>query len=369
MYIKTFQYRLKPTLEQSVLLEQQAGGVRFVYNWGTEIIRKRFQAKEALPSAFSLQKELTSLKKQPESQWLYDINSTITNVALKDLSLSVRAFFRELKKKQRVGLPGFRKKGVNDSMRYSTGVRHKNSRFYIPKIGMMEYSNSRPLVGTIKQVVVKKIIDKWFINVTCQMQANACQPNESANWKKKSVNLILGDGFLDKITTIYNKYGSLKKKAKSRSKKKIDIENQGMSSADVKIIRNICKNMEMKFLGAGFYSSRNEKRRLERLLSRRQKALIRRRDSQSKVRYYKQHRLLARTSLYIKRKRYDFLHKLSHNRVKKYDQIIAQEHDLRKLMLGGFIPLTKVLRDKGWDKFTQFLKYKSEEKNREFILT
>jgi IS605 OrfB family transposase len=410
-YKKTFQYRLNPRPEQLEQIEQAAGAVRFVYNWGTDLVRKASEKREPIPNYYLLAKCLTHLKREPDKLWLkQSYNATLQN-SLKDLDLSVKAFFREIKKKNRVGLPGFRKKGFNDSMRFSVGVKHAKDKFYIPKIGFVDYYNSRPLEGTIKQATVCKIIDKWFINVVCDVPNTYAKPQEDA--KQTTCFISLGAGFLDKVLEVdatIDKPRKRKKKAKelrtnaesnaldAKSSDNNGGENQvtGMEKGIRDSLRALCQKYKDVFVSIkdqsmpmdhqmpnctktlqGSYavpqlikllpSSKSSSSRANRLLIRRQKKLsrcIKNSKNREKAR-----QILEKQHLKIRRRRHDFLHKLSHSIVSQYDYIAIKKYELKRMMLSAYTPLAKVLRDKAWDKFIQYIKYKSAWYGKNFVLT
>lgn len=459
-YKKTFQYRLRPTPSQLVQIEQAAGAVRFVYNWGTDIVRKASEKREPIPNFFVLARLLTPLKKEADKTWLNQAYNASLQNGLKDLDLSVKAFFREIKKKNRVGLPGFRKKGFNESIRYSSGIKNKNGKFYLPKIGLVDYYNSRPLEGKIKQAVVCKIIDKWFINVVCDvpiyhrsMPTSVSQPNASsmslcevdannistANYQNgnanlnEKVNLVLidakpqedvnqractihlGSGFLDKVLELDVDVVSPKRKKRAKGKKiskKVDVnlpnqlnENQVVMVKETRdSLRALCKKYKDVFMSIheepmfkGLPSNierksnestepincylsqatslmpieslpnKSKASQANRLLVRRQKKLSRsQKDSKNRI---KARLVLEKQHLKIKRRRHDFLHKLSRYIVNQYDSITIKKYDLKKIMLSAYTPLAKVLRDKAWDKFIQYVQYKSAWYGKKFTIT
>lgn len=493
-YKKTFQYRLKPSPDQLVQLEEAAGAVRFVYNWGTDLVRKASEKREPIPNYYVLAKCLTHLKREPDKSWLKEAYNASLQNGLKDLDLSVKSFFREIKKKNRVGLPGFRRKGFNESIRFSSGIKNANSKFYIPKIGFISYFDSRPLDGSIKQATVCKIIDKWFINVVCDVPIlNAHMPiyhrnmpkvtstmptpssmpvsndvrlipnaNSATNAKtfgqdatpqKVDANLVLigannglsatiestasysscvislGAGFLDRILKIdatLDKPKTKKKKVRKAKNKvlvtpctnatltdyaniPLSVANQENSPAkNLPInenqvactskleecssemiketrdsLRALCKQYSDVFVSIdpllsmghqmpGSVSTINSlpnkssSKKANRLLVRRQKRLSR--SERSSKNREKARVILEKQHLKIRRRRHDFLHKLSRKIVQQYDCITIKKYDLKRIMLCAYTPLAKVLRDKSWDKFIQYIRYKSVWYGKKFVL-
>ena len=443
-YKKTFQYRLKPTLEQLDHIEQAAGAVRFVYNWGTDLVRKASEKREPIPNYYVLAKWLTPLKREADKRWLAQAYNASLQNGLKDLDLSVKAFFREIKKKNRVGLPGFRKKGFNESIRFSSGIKHKKNKFYVPKIGLIAYHDSRPLEGKIKQASLCKIIDKWFINVVCDvpyfthaklqedanlvLNANPLATIESTATYSSCV-ISLGAGFLDKVLEVDATLDSPKKKKKRSKKAKnkviANLKNPTLENNNAKTIqdannyssnqanpdanvtadenqvvisphspanedemakgtrdslRALCKHYSNIFVSItdgmstdhqknviNVLPNKTLSKKANRLLVRRQKKLSRsERNSKNRE---KARIILEKQHLKIRRRRHDFLHKLSYEIVKQYDYITIKKYDLKRIMLSVYIPLAKALRDKAWDKFIQYLQYKSKWHGKKLVLT
>ena len=435
-YKKTFQYRLKPTLEQLDLIEQAAGAVRFVYNWGTDLVRKASEKREPIPNYYVLARNLTFLKREEDKTWLKQAYNAAMQNGLKDLDLSVKAFFREIKKKNRVGLPGFRRKGFNDSMRFSSGVKHKQGKFYIPKIGLIGYYDSRPLQGVLRQATLCKIIDKWFINVVCEVSNSIPTPiskhnattqvpkpsletvpidvlaNLIPNAQQKVINqscfISLGGGFLDKILMfdpiIVKKPKRIRAKKVNKAAKfidpanqvlnatlnndathKTDNENQVVMAKETRdSLRALCRQYKDVFIATsantatGFEPqavsheirmpiSLSKQKHANRLLVRRQKKLSRR--VKNSVNREKARIGLEKQHLKMRRRRNDFLHKLSWKIVNAYTHITVKKYDLKKIMLSAYTPLAKILRDKSWDKFIQYVQYKSAWYGKTFVLT
>ena len=71
--LKTFKFRLKPTQEQSVLLNKHIGASRFVYNLALECKQMAWEGNKINLTCFDLIKQLPELKK--ECEWLKEINS------------------------------------------------------------------------------------------------------------------------------------------------------------------------------------------------------------------------------------------------------------------------------------------------------
>ena len=68
------------------------------------------------------------------------------------------------------GFPGYRKKYVNDSIKFPQHIKLDNNHVLLPKIGWVRFIKSREIEGTIKQAVVKRQNNHWYVNLTCQIE-------------------------------------------------------------------------------------------------------------------------------------------------------------------------------------------------------
>ncbi|MCR3895516.1 helix-turn-helix domain-containing protein [Aeromonas caviae] len=64
--LKAYKFRLEPTEQQAQRLRQLGGCARYVWNHGLAETKRILDAGEKLPSAFELNRMLTSWKKDPE---------------------------------------------------------------------------------------------------------------------------------------------------------------------------------------------------------------------------------------------------------------------------------------------------------------
>src|SRR3989304_9885247 len=116
MIRKNFRYRLEPNKNQGNAFAQFAGSYRFVYNWALARSIEEYEATDKRLSYADLCRELTLLKKNPETGWLSKIHSQVLQQAIKDLDCAFQHFFRRLKNKEKPGFPKFKKKGIKNAL-------------------------------------------------------------------------------------------------------------------------------------------------------------------------------------------------------------------------------------------------------------
>ena len=111
---KTYQFRIYPNTEQQNLFAKMFGCSRFVWNYFLNKEKEHFlKNKEKIEeertknflSYFDNAKALTLLKQNPETKFWKDANSQSLQVALKNLDIAYKRFF-----KKQSGFPNFKKK-------------------------------------------------------------------------------------------------------------------------------------------------------------------------------------------------------------------------------------------------------------------
>lgn len=143
--------RLCPTREQEILLFQMAGARRWVWNWA---LRRRIDTYKANGESVSwsdLSKELTALKREPETAWLSEIDSQALQQALSDLKCAFTRFFE---KKARFPRWKSRKNSV-PSFRIPQRVFLDGNLLSVPKIGSIRVRNSYGEIGATKSATFK----------------------------------------------------------------------------------------------------------------------------------------------------------------------------------------------------------------------
>ena len=104
--------------------------------------------------------ELPNLKKA--RPWYADIDSTVLQQNLRRLDNGYQNFFSQGR-----GFPKFKNRSTFRSFTYATGVKIKENKIYLPKLGWVKFYNSRPIADgfKIKSVTVRKKADGYYISV------------------------------------------------------------------------------------------------------------------------------------------------------------------------------------------------------------
>jgi len=163
--IKAYKYRLYPTAEQATFFEKSFGCCRFVYNWALQRRIETYQNNGERLSYVSIAKELTSLKKQEETEWLSEVSIQSLQSSIRNMDAAFTRFFREKK-----GFPKFKSKKRNKSsfqFVQNVCVDFEGKRIQMPKVGKVKFACDRTFVGKIGTCTVSKSpTNKYYISIT-----------------------------------------------------------------------------------------------------------------------------------------------------------------------------------------------------------
>ena len=146
--IKTYKYKLKPTKKQEQIFAAWLGACRFVYNCSLEYKILMYSKYGKKISRFDIQNELPECKK--ELTWLKQVHSQVLQDVIERLDKTYQTFFRG------GGFPKFAKKDKFKSFKFAQGIKiisnipNRIGKVKLPKIGIVNYINSRNFDGKIK---------------------------------------------------------------------------------------------------------------------------------------------------------------------------------------------------------------------------
>src|SRR5271166_6084861 len=167
---RAFKFKLNPTASQRGTFQRFAGARRWIFNRGLDQRQKAYETSGKSPPYFAQNIELTSLKELPETSWLSEIHSQVLQQGLKDLDRAFDNFFRRVKKGEKPGHPKFKKKGARESFRYPQGVKVKDSKVFLPKIGWVKFRKSREPFGTLNETTISQEGSDWYISFSCEWE-------------------------------------------------------------------------------------------------------------------------------------------------------------------------------------------------------
>ena len=126
---RAYRFRLYPAKAQEELLARHFGCCRFVYNHFLAVRRDHYQEHDQGLNYQDTCKLLTTLKHNPDHEWLKEVNAQSLQQALRDLDRAFRNFFQG-----RARYPRFKRKRGRQSFRVPQSFRVEGDRLVIPKV-------------------------------------------------------------------------------------------------------------------------------------------------------------------------------------------------------------------------------------------
>ena len=173
--LQAYKFRIEPNGEQQRAMRRIAGTCRFVWNKALALQIANYQQGQKFVNHFDMCKWLPVWKKEPETLWLKETPAQLYQVVLKDLARAYKNFFEK-----RAAFPTFKKKGASNSFCFPQGCELDagNRRIRFPKLGWLRYRKSRATQGTIKNIIVSCVANKWYASI--QTECEVAQPVHSA---------------------------------------------------------------------------------------------------------------------------------------------------------------------------------------------
>ena len=299
----TYKFRLYPTEEQERFLLQEAGNVRFVYNYLLALAIENYKKKKISWNYYKYKKLLPELKKKYE--FLRLSNSQSLQEVPKNLNRAFENFFQG-----RSRFPKFKKKKKINSISIPQNFKIIDNMIKIPKLkSPIKFKKHREIEGEIKSISITiKPSGKYYLNILVD--------KEISPLPKKNKIIAIDMGLKNYITTS---------------------ENQAISSPD-------CRKYERRL------------KILQRRLSRKKVG---------SNNYRKLSKKIARIYEKMNDIKNDFLHKLSRRIIDENQIIVIEKLDIEKMLKNK--RLSRQIHQSGWYKFSVMLEYKAKYYGRELI--
>lgn len=325
--LRVVKVRLYPNKEQQTLIHKTFGSCRFVYN---KMLDSKIKAhkNDIKISTYELKKTLAPMKKEENTKFLSEVDSTALQNSVLNLDKSYKNFFRRVKLGEKSGFPKFKSKHNSQQSYQTSTAKIKNAKLYLPIIGEVKTKFHRgDIKGKIKTVTVSCEANQYF----------ACINYEDALIESNKVN----NGKYIAIDVGVKVFAYTSENEIINPNKEHSLEN------DIK-----------KMIKA------------QKVLSRRKKGSKNRLKAKEK---------LAKKHLKIKNKRDDFLHKIS-NRLSENQTIKVENLKIKNMskQAKGTIEnpnmrasakrgLNRSILQQSWGRFFIFLEYKLKRNGGELI--
>lgn len=325
--LRVVKVRLYPNKEQQTLIHKTFGSCRFVYN---KMLDSKIKAhkNDIKISTYELKKTLVPMKKEEDTKFLSEVDSTALQNSVLNLDKSYKNFFRRVKLGEKSGFPKFKSKHNSQQSYQTSTAKIKNAKLYLPIIGEVKTKFHRgDIKGKIKTVTVSCEANQYF----------ACINYEDALIESNKVNN--GKHIAIDVGVKVFAYTS---------------ENEIINPNKEHSLENDIKKMI----------------KAQKVLSRRKKGSKNRLKAKEK---------LAKKHLKIKNKRDDFLHKIS-NRLSENQTIKVENLKIKSMskQAKGTIEnpnmrasakrgLNRSILQQSWGRFFIFLEYKLKRNGGELI--
>jgi putative transposase len=176
---RAYLYRFYPSHSQVEQLNKTFGCTRFLYNYFLEIKQGLWRESKKSLSYVDMAKELTKLKKSPETLWLNEVSTVCLQQSLRALDKAYQNFFAK-----RARYPKKKKKRWNQSCKYmKNGFRFKDGELYLAKQeAPLKIRWSRPLPqGAIPSSVTLKrdSCGRYYVSILVEEAISPLSPRKS----------------------------------------------------------------------------------------------------------------------------------------------------------------------------------------------
>jgi len=306
-----YRVRLYPSKTQTKDLAATLDVCRSFYNALLDERKVGYENGHAVTKTEQLRRVKELKQTCPEAA---NIHSHVLQVVAADLDKAFQNFFRRVKSGETPGYPRYKGRNQFDSFglkELGNGFKRDGRRLEISGIGRIAVRWHREIIGTIKTVRITRKANKWYACFACEVETEALPPTG------KAVGIDVGISHL-------------------------------LATSDGEFVEN------PRWYRAG----QKDLRRVQRSVSRKKKGGKNRRKTVLQLQRHHER---------VKNRRQDFLNKVAHGLISRYDVIALEDLRIKNMVRNRH--LAKSILDAGWNILTQKLKGKAESAGRlvEFV--
>jgi len=184
--LKSYKYRIYPTVVQKQKIEQTFNICRLVYNLALQVKIETYKSNKTNLSAFDLDYQLTDMKK--EFTWMNEVDSQALQASIKKMDIAFKGFFNGK------GYPKYKSKRGKQSFQCPNNTRkidwYKNT-LTIPKIKDIPIVLNRNFSGKIKTVTITRVPSgKYFASIL--VETNDIEVIKPQVTPEKSIGIDVG---------------------------------------------------------------------------------------------------------------------------------------------------------------------------------
>lgn len=315
--MKAIKVKIYPRKWQKELIEKHFGCCRFAYNFGLEKKIKTYSETKKSISGYAIQKEIPQL--YDEKPWLKEVNSQSLQQSLGDLDSAFSHFF-----KKNNSFPKFKSKhNPKQSFRIPQHfeVSKDNKSIKIPKLKWISFRDkfNVPKDCEFRNITISREGNEYFASL-CYDEHNE-KPEQKLIKEKDALGIDLG---IKTLVTLSD--------------------------------------------GTKIDNPKHFKKYEDKLVKEQQ--ILSKKTNKETNSYKKQKEKVRKVHKKIRNTRNDFLHKLSTNLVdnQNWNTFIMEDLATKELIRNNYTPMSKAIGDAGWRMFSNMMKYKTEDKGKNFIM-
>jgi len=247
---KAYKVRLKTNEDIDHRLVRFCGSSRFLWNICLAMNLERLEKKQAILWYNELAFWLTVWKRSEEYGFLKECPSQVLQQKLKDLERAFKDCFDKSQSLKRA--PVFKKRGLNDGIRFPQGFKIDNRRIFLPKIGWIGFHKSCEISGKIKNITITNRGGQWFASIQVeQMIEIGKHASDSEIGIDSGIKCFaaFSDGIMiDGVHSFRKHEGRLAREQRKLARKRKGSENWKKQKREIAKLHHTIANVRLDFL-------------------------------------------------------------------------------------------------------------------------